>query len=360
MTDVRQVAAAVGGALCGVGTLGVLVAVFVVLLAGPARAHVAGGAEPTNYRVAVTSVPEQVAVQVGVGGQWVRVTVAAGASGPVEVLGYAGEPFLRISPDGVRLNQRSAVAGDNPRLAAGGSSGSPAAPDADARPQWTSAAKSGSLAWTDDRTSTGTGRWRLPLRVDGESVDITGTRTDVPPPSPWPWVGGLLAVSVAAAVLGWRTRWEPPAAVALAAAVLASAAHLAGAALAPGPGSATSTWLSVLFTGALCWPIAAIALVLVLRRREHAPFAVAVAGAVFAVVTGPDDLAVLWRSQLPFAGPEMLERALVVVTVGLGAGLAVAGLRKLRRYNPPAVPARREGSRAAGPGGPGELDEGAR
>lgn len=333
MTEVSGTYPGGRAALTAVGraaTFVLFTAALVTATAAPARAHAGGGAEPSNHRVAVTSAPGAVTVEVGVGGQWVRVRLTEPAAGPVEVLGYRGEPFLRISAEGVRLNQRSTVARDNPRLAAGGQAGD----EPDAGPEWTTVGRDRSVAWQDDRTSTGTGRWRLPLRAGGEPAAITGTRTYVDPPSPWPWIGGMLAVAGAVAAAGWRRRWHRTAVVALAAAVCASAAHLTGVALVPQPGPGYSPWLSMLFTGALCWPIAVVAVVLVLRRREHAPFAVAVAGAVFAVVSGPDDLAVLWHSQLPFAWPAAAERALVAVTVGVGVGLAVAGVRRLRRPAP--------------------------
>lgn len=316
-------------ALGGAATFLLLTAALILVSATPARAHAGGGAQPSNYRVAVTSVPAPVNVQVGVGGQWVRVRLAATASGPVEVLGYRGEPFLRISADGVRLNQRSTVAADNPRLAASERPGAGSGPAAG--PRWIAAGTGGGIAWFDRRTSTGTGTWRLPLRIGGEPAVIAGTRAHVDPPRTWLWVTGLVLVTAAVAALGWRTEWHRPAAAALIAAALTGAAHLAGSALAPAPGPATSAWLSALFIAALCWPIAALATVLVLRGREHAPFAVAVAGTVLAVASGPGDLHVLWHSQLAFAWPAGTERVLVVVTVGTGLGLAIAGVQHLRR-----------------------------
>ncbi len=308
-------------------------AVLMLVMAAPARAHAGGGAEPSNYRMTVTSIRPPaagVAVRVGVGGQWVRVTNNAGST--VTVLGYAGEPFLRIEGGQAVVNRHSTVLADNPRLAS-----VPTQPNPEARPQWVPAGTGGSVAWSDDRLTGESGgrdgrqgRWRLPLQVGGVATTVTGTWERVPPPSPWPWVAGLVAVTLAVAGLGWLSRPYWVAVPVLALGGAANAAHLIVGALGPHPGSAAAVWGSALGMGALCWPIVVVGVVSASRGGEHAGFAVAIAGAVLAVMTGPGDAAVLWHSQLPFPGPPALERVLVVAAFGIGAGLTVAGIRLLR------------------------------
>lgn len=307
-------------------------ATLALITAVPARAHAGGGAEPSNYRIEVTSQPAPgVAVDLGVGGQWIRVTGRTGVA--VTVLGYAGEPFLRIRSGHVAVNRHSTTAADNPRL-----SPVPVQPDTSTAPQWVDAGSgNGVVVWSDDRLTGGSGgrsgeqgTWTLPVQVDGAEATITGTWTRVPAPSPWAWGLGLVAVALAVCGLGWLSRPYRPAALVLGAGGAANAAHLIVGALGPHGGSAVSAWGAALGLGALCWPLVAVGVVSAWRRGEHAGFAVAVAGAVLAVVTGPGDLSVLWHSQLPFPGPPALERALVVVAFGTGVGVVVAGIRILR------------------------------
>jgi hypothetical protein len=42
------------------------------------------------------------------------------------------------------------------------------------------------------------------------------------------------------------------------------------------------------------------------------------------------DISVLWNSQLPFAGPAVLDRALTAITYATALGLLVAGGRLVR------------------------------
>lgn len=320
--------------------LGALAPVAAVLLltVEPAYAHAVGGAEPSNYRVTVTSIRPPapgVEVEVGVGGQWVRLTSSGSAA--VTVLGYAGEPFLRLQQGVVAVNRHATTLADNPRL-----SPVPARPNAAAAADWVRVGAGRSATWVDDRLTGGDdgrragerGRWTLPLRVGGTPAAAHGTWRWVPPPSPWPWAAGLAAVTLAVAAVGWLPRWHlhwhVPAAAVLALAGAASAAHLAGSALAARPGSAASAWGTAAGLGLLCWPLVIVGVVTACRRSEHAAFAVATAGAVLAIVTGPGDLAVLWHSRLPLAWAPAVERALVAATLGAGVGLAVAGVRLIR------------------------------
>lgn len=339
-------------ALAVVSALG-LAAAMLVIAAVPARAHAGGGAEPSNHQVEVTSRPAgSLGVELGAGGQWIRVTRRTEAT--VTVLGYAGEPSLRIGADGVAVNRHSTVAADNSRL-----SSVPVQLDPSAPPQWVAVSSDDSIAWSDDRLTPGSGgdtnaTWTIPVRVENDPAAIGGTRTYVPAPSPWPWVGGLLASTLAVAALGWLSRPYRPAAVALALGGAANAAHLVVGALGPHKGSAVSAWGAALGLGLLCWPLVVVGVVAALRRGEHADFALAVAGAVLAVVTGPGDLGVLWHSQLPFPGPPALERALVVTAFGAGIGLVAAGIRMLR-----ATPPREEAGGSAC-FAPAPVDEGGR
>lgn len=323
-----------GAALRRVMLAAVGAALLLVLTPAPAGAHGAGGIRPSNYRATVTSIqppaPDLTAT-VGVGGQWVRLSHSG--AGVVEVPGYQGEPFLRLAHGRVMVNANSTLAADNASLVSGGGSPNPAAP-----PRWQRVRPAPTVAWSDDRLTGTPGQqamgqtatWRLPLRVDGAETTIVGTRTWVAPPSPWPWLAALTVIAAAAGAIGWLRRWRAPAVALLCGGGAASVAHVVGAGLAPQPGSAATAWATGLGFGVLCWSLVAVGIVAAARRSTHAPFAVAVAGAVLAVVSGPADLPVLWRSQLPFAWPAVIERGLIVASLGIGAGLTVAGIRRIR------------------------------
>lgn len=308
--------------------------------APPAYAHAGGGAEPSNHRVQLRDLHPSapaVGVQVGTGGQWIRVTNRGAETVTVE--GYAGEPFLRLSGGRIHVNRHSTTLEDNPELAV-----APADVDPDAPAQWATVGKGTTISWSDARVSPESDArsgeadavwdWRLALRVDGHPVTAVGTSTRVPPPSPWPWVAVTGCLALATAAVGRLRFWHGAAAGGVALAGAASVVHLAGVALAPQPGSAAAAWAASLGTGLLCWPLAGLAVVAAVRRSEHAAFVAAVAGAVVAVLSA-GDLAVFWHSQLAFAWPADVQRALVAVTLGVGAGLAVAGVRLLLRAPAP-------------------------
>jgi hypothetical protein len=89
-----------------------LTILFVLINPVPAAAHIVGtGGSPTNYRVMVTGIrpaAPAAAVDVGLGGQWVRVTNQGAAQ--IVILGYRGEPFLRLTQNQVQANELSPTA----------------------------------------------------------------------------------------------------------------------------------------------------------------------------------------------------------------------------------------------------------
>lgn len=310
----------------------VLAATAVVGLVGaaPAWAHVAGGAQPSNYRVRLTAIrppAPDLAVHVGVGQQ---VRLANHTHRVVTVGGYRGEPFLRLSPNQVEVNQRSTVLADNPRLARG-----PAQPKPAASPQWAGVGDGASVTWSDARLTGGPGtrnrardegRWRLPLRVGDTRATVTGTWSWVAPPPRWAWGAGLAGAALAVAAAGWLRRWHAMATAVLAAAGAAHIAHTVGAALAAQ--AYGSGWGAILGVGLVVWALIAVGAITAWRRSEHAGLAVAIAGVVL-VLIGLGDLSAFGYSQLPFAWPASTQRVLLIGTLGSGAGLLVAGLHRI-------------------------------
>jgi hypothetical protein len=127
----------------------------------------------------------------------------------VTVLGYLDEPFLRFSPAGVAVNQRSPTAVDDRLAPRGGLSG--AAPRS---PAWRPVSGAHSYAWHDGRLrpvpATGgparvLGAWSIPLVIGGRRAAITGESRYAPAPPLWPWLIPL-ATALAGSVLIVRRR----------------------------------------------------------------------------------------------------------------------------------------------------------
>lgn len=319
----------------------VRLAVLTVALAGlfalinpvPASAHIAGSSgSPTNYRATVTAIQPAaptMEVTVGLGGQWVRLTNQAAAE--IVVLGYRGEPFLRLSENRVQVNELSSTAAETGQVQNAAASEDPAT-----EPRWTTQREGDQLTWSDARLdappeSAGeSGSWELPLIVDGQQVTVLGTRDLVPPPWPWPWAAALVLFAVAVSTLGWVRNWHRPMAAVVATGILAFGLHLLGTGLAPQQSGPVLGWVGIGAVSAFALVIGAVTVVSTLRRRESAPDRVVTTG-IMVLLLAATDISVLWNSQLPFAGPAVLDRGLTVLTYATALGLLVAGVRLVRQ-----------------------------
>jgi hypothetical protein len=184
--------------------------------ASPAAAHGTG----TN-QTAVTSIRPRVHglhVTVTKDGSWVNVTNTGSA--PVFVLGYEGEPYLRVDATGSWRNSRSSTA----MLAEPGTSRSPTETTAaNQAPHWVRLSTLPTLRFHDLRVpTTSTKRrlgsssvarvittWSLPLRVGQQDVTVRGTLSWRPTPAPKGWIIVLCILSLAFfALLGMSMRHE--------------------------------------------------------------------------------------------------------------------------------------------------------
>ena len=189
----------------------VVAAVGVVALPGVAHADPAG---PTDYRTTITSIdPAADAIDLDVvgGDAFLRVAVEPGHE--VVVLGYDGEPYLRIGADGVvEHNRRSYATYYNEERY--GRTDVPSVVDNDAEPEWDRVGDGGMWAWHDHRA-----HWMgveppigldpgeslppqiVPLVVDGVPVAVTVRITLVEGPSLVPVVFGVV-IGFGLALLG--------------------------------------------------------------------------------------------------------------------------------------------------------------
>ncbi|MEU8229093.1 hypothetical protein AB0C12_05735 [Actinoplanes sp. NPDC048967] len=194
------------------------------------------------------------------------------------------------------------------------------------------------LTWIDTRSSPdgrevsagSTQAWSLVLDAGGTPVTVTGELVGEQPPAPAPWWAAVLVTAVAVPLVARRLR-RPDLALAAAglAAMAASVVHVAGSTMAVESAPLLGTFLSACGINLLNWPLIVGGTVAVLRGRPAGVLAVCAGAALTAVFVLPD-VTSLHRAVLPFAGPAVVERLLVVVTLGAGVGVAVAGASVLR------------------------------
>jgi hypothetical protein len=161
----------------------------------------------------------------------VHLTLARGHT--ALILGYLGEPFVRITPDGVDVNASAPTSGGAglttrlPRRAVG----------------WHRLSSGRSVTWHDNRLralphAIERAHWSIPLVVDGRPTRVEGELWRVKAPAGWPWLVMGVPFGVLAVFLFLRRR--------SAAADVAAAFGIAAAAgmLASGAGFALDTYAS--------------------------------------------------------------------------------------------------------------------
>jgi hypothetical protein len=333
----------------------------VVVSAQPAAAHTLPGVKPSNYETTVDSTTPSVrgltvrAVDLGN-----QLELQNDTRTDVLVLGYQGEPYLRVGPRGVFENTRSPATYLN--RTRDGKTPVPDSADAGAAPEWHRIGSGTTARWHDHRVHwMGTNdppvvtrnpdrrhvvdHWQLQLRRGSQDITISGELVWVPGPEPWGWLLGALAVAAAVVVLSRTRVWRWVIAVALGVVVVSETAHVAATWTATTASFATKIGASVYSVGGIALALVTLVWILV-RPPNNAIPAVLFAGLIVAIAGGLADLTTLTRSQLPTVAPAGLARLEVVLALGLGAGLAIAAALRLR---PPAPSPDRSDARIAEP-----------
>lgn len=325
-----------------------LLAAVVALLAGaaPASAHGGpGGSDPpaSNYESTIRAIePALDGLHLRIIDAGARVELVNRTGDEVIVLGYEGEPYLRIGPGGVFENRRSPATYLNQDRQA--QTQVPPEADAEAEPEWRRIDDGPSARWHDhrshwmgtepppavqaepDRRQTVVDAWEIPLRVGNDDVIVSGRLDYVPGPAGWPWLaGGIAAVAVVVA-LG-QTRWWRWTLVAVAL-TLVSASVLDVV----GVWWATSE-RSLAKAGELAAPFLAGTVLLgalpVLWRAPRDALLLVTAGAAgFGLLFGLTGLDWLTRSQIPSGLDPAVARATVIASAAGAVGiLATAATR---------------------------------
>jgi len=342
-------------------TLGVLLALLTAG-AGTASAHTVGGTGSSNFHTVLGALsPATPGVSATVIEDGNRIQLTNTTATDLVVLGYDGEPFLRVGPAGTFHNKLSASYYYN--IDRFGGTPVPTYADDKAAPVWVRDSMSDVARFHDHNThymSTDlpplvraapgqphlVSEWTVPMTYGGRSLAITGQLRWVPGPSPLPWYALALLTGLGAAALALTRRWGRLLAAATVAVIAADVVHSVGiaASSAGGLGVQLSTFVTGNAVEAVAWVVGLVGAYLLSRSRIAGFFVTGTAGAVLASVGGLGDVGVLRHSAAPFAWPLDLERALTAVTIGTGLGLVVAAVLGVRRHD--AVTAPRAGARS--------------
>jgi hypothetical protein len=347
-------------ARCSLAALGGLI--LLAITASPASAHTISGPKPSNFRSRVISVtPPAPGVDVSIVDLGAKVQLANHTNNEVLVLGYEGEPYLRVGPQGVFENLNSAATYLNATVK-GGVVPSDVNTDPTAPPRWKKISDGNTARWHDHRVHWMGGS--LPPQVVAQPDQfhpigvgqITFEQNNakhtiavaldwVPGPSPVPWIPVMVVGFVGAFVLVAFMHRERLLAGVLTSLVVVDVAHAVAFEVAR-PGSNMSKTLQFFgqsFVSIIVW-IAAVPTVIALwRRRAEAMYGVLFVGLMIALVGGATDLPSLWKSQLPPTGAAWVTRLEVALSLGVGAGLAIGALVQIVRRQRKAAPERGQG-----------------
>jgi len=354
-------------ALLAAATAGLAAA---VLPAAPATAHSPDGPRATDYRSRIVSVRPQVdGLRVALLANGTRLEVENRGAREVVVLGYAGEPYRRLGPDGAYVNLAS------PSLAVDEGRPVPASDAAPSAPRWRKEHDEPVARWHDHRVHwTGSARppavaadperparlraWQVDLERGPERVTVRGTLDYLPPPAaPQVWWAGMLVAAAAVALLARHRRGVAVLSVALAVAAVPEVLDALGRAA--DRSSRPLGLVGELLTGQAYGLLTALgalgAVAAAAARRPAAVLALGLAGACLAAVGGLVDAAVFSHGQVPVPWHPSWSRLGTALTTALGAGVAAGAALRTRAASagPGDPPARAEPVRPGGarPGG---------
>jgi hypothetical protein len=341
----------------------VLAGASIVIAAEPAGAHGLGGLQPTNYESRLLRVEPGVrGIELRVLDLGTRLQVSNRTARDVTVLGYQGEPYLRVGPHGAFENTRSPATYLNRSTTI--TKPAPKSADPSARPVWNKLSSGHTVQWHDHRAHfMGTReppvvqrdprqrrvleRWNVVMLQGDRTITATGEIVWVPPPSPWPFVIVALVLAVAVFAAGRTSAWRWVIGAALGTIVVAEALHVIGLWGASSAAAGTKLVGSAYSLGGIA--LAVLAFIWMARRGPHAAVPLILVAAIVLVVAGGlADVTTLGRSQIPTTFSPGFARVLVTLTLGVGAGLAASGGARLRT-SPPNRPRDRQPERAKTP-----------
>jgi hypothetical protein len=301
------------------GALGVSVAIACLIGAGTASAHLRSGTVAVDYRASITaSVTPAYSAQIYQSDDGLSLTVRPGHV--VVLLGYLGEPVVRLDAAGEWINPASPTASTMHLITR--RQGVNAATS-----RWRLRRGRHTVTWHDARVQglppgIDRGTWTVPLVIDGRRGGLRGELRRYPGPSPW----GSLAVlavwlAVGAAVLLSPGRKRVRVAAMRLAVVSAGASALTVAALALDAYASPGTWIEALDLMAFL----AVGLAVMWRGPPGLHVAAAIWVGLVSMAVGLLDGAVFFHPVVLAALPGTVMRLLVATALGAGLSAAVLG-----------------------------------
>jgi hypothetical protein len=271
----------------------------------------------------------------------------------IVIMGYDGEPFLRVGPAGTFENRRSPAAYLNAERFA--RVDVPADADPAAEPRWRRVSSAPRWQWHDHRIhwmgpapppqvlqrpdeAHTVLEWSVPFRVSDRDLAVTGVLRWIPPGAVWPWLlGAVGAVSLPVLALlaaGGGSRWRTRVTAAVTALVATGCVTVAVGDVLAVPAS----------VGANIWAVtqaaapAAVAALLAGSSLRHVPGGdqsdaappLLLATAVLALGCGVVRLAQLQSSQIVNALPSPVVRAIVATSLAAVVPAAIMMLPAVR------------------------------
>jgi hypothetical protein len=296
------------GSLGDTSRANVAVVAVLAVLAWPAtaNAHIRTGAVAVDYRVSVFPTGLPLTAHVYLGDRALRLTVRPGHT--VTVLGYAGEPFVRIGPAGVAVDEHSPTA-EALRLAGRRSAGR-------------------SFVWHDVRVrglppGTKRANWTIRLVVDGRRARIAGEIWRVDAPAPWPWVAlGIPFVPLTTWLLVVCRRPALELSAVLLGVLAGVVAIVTAAAFAFASNASEGRWVEAANEAVF----ALVGLAVVARGSRDVRVTAAGALGLLALAVGVSKVPVLTHGVVLAALPAAPTRIAVTLTMWIGAAATALGL----------------------------------
>ena len=305
------------GMRCAVLATGVMTACLVA--AGSASAHLRSGTVAVDYRASLAS-PETAAyaAQIYQSDHGLSLTVHTGHV--VVLLGYLGEPVIRLNAVGEWVNAASPTALTMRLITR--RQGVDAA-----TPRWRLRRGHHSVVWHDARVQglprgVDRGAWNVPLVVDGRRGGLRGELRRFPDPSPWLWLGVLAAwLGLGAVPLLSPGRDRVRRAAMRLAVVAAGASALTAAALALDGYASPATWIEGLDVMAFL----AVGLAVLWRGPPGLHVAAAIWLGLVSMAVALLEGAVCLHPIVLAILPGTVMRLLVTTAMGAGLSAAVLG-----------------------------------
>jgi hypothetical protein len=316
-----------------------VIAAIVLGTASPAAAH-GSGAPASNWRTRILDVsPEIEGLDIRVIDAGARLELTNRTGTEAVVLGYEGEPYLRVGPEGVFENVHSAATWSN-RSRDGAAPPDDVEVGPDVAPEWHRVSSARTARWHDHRAhwmqenppKDVVRQWEAPILLGDQTVVVGGDLSWVPGPNPLPWAAIGLAGAAVVAALAARSGARAALMAGVGLLLVADVVHGVGTAFAR-PGGVAGRFGALFGGSALSlggWGLAVAALVLLWRRRSDGLVAAGLAAAIITSTGGLLELADLTRSQVPFALPVGLARAATALSLALGVAVAAVVLLEVR------------------------------